>query len=107
LIDWTIISAVVVAAIAAGGTVLVARLQNKGRPEHALIDQLQEEVRSLRDDKAKEMSEMKKDILELKDEQRKSRARELILADYINKLRRHIENGNPPPAPDWPAGVYD
>lgn len=107
MIDWTIIGGIIVAAIAAGGTFLGVRVQNKGRPEHALIDQLQEEVNSLRDDKAKDMAEMKRDIADLKDEQRKSRARELVLADYINKLRRHIELGNPPPAPEWPAGLYD
>ena len=107
MIDWTVIAAVTVAAIAAGGTYLAARVQNKGRPEHALIDQLQEEVTSLRTEKSKEMTEMKKDIAELKAEQSKAKRRERIRDDYINKLRRHIEDGNPPPAPDWPEGLYD
>ena len=107
MIDWTIIGGVTVAAIAACATILAARVQNKGRPEHALIDQLQEEVRSLRDDKAKDMADMKKDIAELKAEQSKAKQRERIRDDYINKLRRHIEAGNPPPPPEWPEGLYD
>ena len=97
----------VVALIAGGFAVYTAKIQHKGRPEHALIDQLQEEIASIRTEKAAELSAMKKDISDLKDEQRKSKKRERIRDDYINKLRRHIEEGKPPPAPEWPAGLYD
>ena len=97
----------VVALIAGGFAVYTAKIQHKGRPEHALIDQLQEEIASIRTEKAAELSAMKKDISDLKAEQKASKRRERIRDDYINKLRRHIEDGNPPPAPDWPEGLYD
>ena len=106
-VDWAIISPLVVGMIAAGTGWLTAKIQHKGRPENALIDQLQEEVASIRTEKAAEVALMKKDIADLKDEQRASKKRERIRDDYINKLRRHIEAGMPPPPPEWPEGLYD
>ncbi|AYN55804.1 hypothetical protein PP635_gp25 [Arthrobacter phage Auxilium] len=97
----------IVALIAGAFAVYTAKIQHKGRPEHALIDQLQEEVASLRTGRDTEIALMKKDISDLKTEQDKSKRRERIRDDYINKLRRHIEEGKPPPAPEWPAGLYD
>jgi outer membrane murein-binding lipoprotein Lpp len=94
--EWTIVGSVAVAAITVCGTWLATKVQHKGKPENALIDQLQEE-----------MGAMRQDITDLKTEQQKSKRRERIRDDYINKLRRHIEDGNPPPAPDWPEGLYD
>ena len=94
--DWAFIGPIIVGAIALIGTLLANMIQHRGKPENALIDQLQEE-----------MGAMRKDISDLKTEQIRSRRREQIRDDYINKLRRHIEDGNPPPAPEWPAGLYD
>lgn len=94
--DWALINPLIVATIALTGAVVTNKAQNRGRPENALIDQLQEE-----------MTSMRSDITALKTEQARSRRREQIRDDYINKLRRHIEDGNPPPAPEWPAGLYD
>lgn len=106
-IDWTFLGAVTVAALTTAGTFLTTRIQHKGRPEHALIDQLQEQVVALRTEKADDIASMKKDIADLRAEQERSKRRERIRDDYINRLRRHIEDGNPPPAPEWPAGLYD
>ena len=94
--DWAFIGPIIVGAIALIGTLVANMIQHRGKPENALIDQLQEE-----------MGAMRKDISDLKTEQIRSRRREQIRDDYINKLRRHIEDGNPPPAPEWPAGLYD
>lgn len=89
------------------GAWLVAKIQHKGKPENALIDQLQEQIKDDREAKEKEMAAMKTDISELKDEQKKSKRREVIRDNYINKLREHINLGNPPPPPEWPDGLYD
>jgi hypothetical protein len=97
----------VVAIVAAAGGWLSMKVQHKGKPENALIDQLQEEIAAIRAEKTRELAETKKDIADLKAEQTKSKKRERIRDDYINKLRRHIEDGNPPPAPEWPEGLYD
>lgn len=94
--DWALVGPIIVGVIAVVGTLVSTRIQHRGKPENALIDQLQEE-----------MGSMRSDIAELKLEQQRSKKRERIRDDYINKLRRHIEDGNPPPAPDWPAGLYD
>lgn len=94
--DWVIAGPVVTGLIAAGVAVLVAKMQNKGRPENALIDQLQEEL-----------TRHSGRISSLESEQTKAKRRERVRDDYINKLRRHIEDGNPPPPPVWPADLYD
>jgi hypothetical protein len=95
-INWTVVASILAPFLVLCGTWLTVKIQHKGKPENALIDQLQEE-----------MSSMRGDITDLKNEQQKSRRRERIRDDYINKLRRHIEEGKPPPAPEWPAGLYD
>jgi len=94
--DWAIVGSVAVAVVGLCGTWLATKIQHKGRPENALIDQLQEEL-------ARQSARI--DGLEL--EQRNAKKRERIRDDYINKLRRHIEAGNPPPPPEWPEGLYD
>ncbi|WNM72243.1 hypothetical protein SEA_GUSANITA_22 [Arthrobacter phage Gusanita] len=105
LLTWA--GGILVALIAGASAWLTAKIQHKGRPEHALIDQLQEEVASLRKGRDEEIAVMKKDIADLKTEQNKSKKRERIRDDYINKLREHINAGNPPPPPAWPEGLYD
>ena len=94
--DWAIIGSVAVAVVGVCGTWLAAKIQHKGRPENALIDQLQEEL-----------TRHAARIDSLESEQTKAKKRERIRDDYINKLRRHIEDGNPPPPPAWPDGLYD
>jgi uncharacterized membrane protein YgaE (UPF0421/DUF939 family) len=106
-IDWAIVSPIVVALFGMSGMWLTAKIQHKGKPENALIDQLQEQIKDDREAKDKEIAAMKVDINDLKTEQQKSKRRELIRDNYINKLRRHIEEGKPPPAPEWPEGLYD
>jgi len=96
MIDWPLVGPWIVAAIGVGGAWVTAKIQHKGRPENALIDQLQEEMASMRGD-----------ITALKVEQNKARRRELIRDNYINRLRDHINAGNPPPPPEWPEGLYD
>jgi sugar phosphate isomerase/epimerase len=95
--DWAQIApGVIVAALGFGGAFLTTWIQNKGRPENLLIDQLQEEL-------ARHATR----IGGLESEQGKAKKRERIRDDYINKLRRHIEAGSPPPPPEWPEGLYD
>lgn len=96
VIDWALVGPLVVGLIAAVAGWVTTRIQHRGKPENALIDQLQEE-----------MTTMRKDIAELKLEQNQAKKRERIRDDYINKLRRHIEAGMPPPPPEWPEGLYD
>jgi len=96
VIDWTIVASFAVPVLALCGTWLTVRIQHRGKPENALIDQMQEEMKAMRED-----------IAGLKTEQAKSKRRERIRDDYINKLRRHIEESKPPPAPEWPDGLYD
>ena len=105
--DWAIVGSVAVAVVGLCGAILTARIQHKGRPENAIIDQLQEQIKDDREAKEKEMAVMRADILDLKTEQQKSKRREMIRDNYINRLREHINLGNPPPPPEWPEGLYD
>lgn len=108
MIDWaTILPTAVVAVIGAAGGWLTMTIQHKGKPENALIDQLQEQIQSNRIATKETTDAMKADIVELKAEQAKARRREMIRDNYINKLRDHINAGNPPPPPEWPEGLYD
>lgn len=107
MIDWATLGPYVVAVLGVGGTWLTTKIQHKGKPENALIDQLQEQITSDRAATKETTDGMKADIRELKDEQRKAKRRELIRDNYINKLRDHINAGNPPPPPEWPDGLYD
>lgn len=105
--DWAVIGPYVVGVFGALVAWLTARIQNKGRPENAMIDQLQEQIKDDREAKEREMNVMRSDIAELKDEQKKSKRREHIRDNYIILLREHINLGNPPPPPAWPEGLYD
>lgn len=95
------------AAITAIVAIVTVKVQHKGKPENALIDQLQEQITSDRAATKDTTDAMKADIKDLKDEQKKAKKRELIRDNYINKLRDHINAGNPPPPPEWPEGLYD
>lgn len=95
-INWAVASPWIVGVIGLAGMWLTAKIQHKGKPENALIDQLQEE-----------MVAMRGDIAALKSEQNKARRREMIRDNYINRLRDHINAGNPPPPPEWPEGLYE
>ena len=96
MVDWQAIGPYIVAVITGGVAWATAKIQHKGKPENALIDQLQEEL-----------SRLGTRIDTLESEQNKAKKRERIRDDYINKLRRHIEAGMPPPPPEWPEGLYD
>lgn len=96
------IVSVTVAAIGVLGVWISNRAQ-KGTRENALIDQLQEQLtaadkRSDKQDERMEKIEGKITVL-----QRVSRIR----LEYIYLLRRHIDAGSPPPAPEWPPGIED
>jgi hypothetical protein len=95
-IDWPQAGPYIVAVIGFGGAWLTTKIQHKGKPENALIDQLQEEI-------ARHAAR----ITGLETEQNKAKRREMIRDNYINKLREHINLGNPPPPPEWPEGLYD
>ena len=95
--EWAQLTpAVIVAVIGFGGAWVTSKIQNKGRPENVLIDQLQEEL-----------TRHAARITGLESEQYKAKKREQIRDNYINRLREHINQGNPPPPPEWPDGLYD
>lgn len=107
VIEWSTVGPYIVAVITGGVAWLTAKIQHKGKPENALIDQLQEQIKDDREARELETAAMKADIAELRAEQNKAKRRERIRDDYINRLREHINLGNPPPPPAWPDGLYD
>lgn len=104
--NWGVVAQVfvpiVVGALAAWATRAASRAQ-KGSRENALIDQLQEQL--IQADKRADKQDERLDKMEAKLNQvlRVSRVR----LDYIYRLRHHIDTGQPPPAPEWPAGIHD
>lgn len=89
-IDWGLIGpGAIVALIALASAWLTARIQHRGKPENALIDQLQEEMKSMR---------QRMDNFE---------ARDLVYIPHIIRLNLHIEQGLGPPAPKIPRVIQD
>lgn len=86
-IDWTQAGPYVVAVIGVAGTWITAKIQHKGRAENALIDQMQQELASLR----ARMNGFE--------------ARDLVYIPHILRLNMHIEQGLGPPAPKIPKVI--
>ena len=86
-IDWTQAGPYVVAVIGAFGAWLTTKIQHKGKPENALIDQMQQELASLR----ARMNGFE--------------ARDLVYIPHILRLNMHIEQGLGPPAPRIPKVI--
>jgi hypothetical protein len=87
MIDWAIISPVVVGVLGIAGMWITAKVQHKGRPENALIDQMQQELASIRS---------RMNAFE---------ARDLVYIPHIIRLNMHIEQGLGPPAPKIPKVI--
>lgn len=88
-IDWPQAGPYVVAVIGAFGAWLTTKIQHKGKPENALIDQMQEEMRSMR----KRMDGFE--------------ARDLVYIPHIIRLNAHIDQGLGPPAPRIPRVIQN
>lgn len=88
--EWgNVVALVVVAVIAALSTRAASRIQHKGKPENALIDQMQEELSKMR---------RRMDRFE---------ARDRVYIPHILRLNHHIETGLGPPAPPIPNVIID
>jgi hypothetical protein len=90
----TAIPTIAVAVIAAIAGIVVAILNRRGNRENALIDQLQDEVKSAREQLGKVETRVDDSL-----------RRERIRDDYIHELRDHIDQRKPPPPPPWPEGL--
>lgn len=86
-IDWPQAGPYVVAVIGFAGAWLTTKIQHKGKPENALIDQMQQELASLR----ARMNGFE--------------ARDLVYIPHILRLNMHIEQGLGPPAPKIPKVI--
>ncbi len=51
------------------------------------------------------LNERQEENVALRVENAELRRTQRIQDDYIGVLRRHINDGNPPPPPDWPVGL--
>ncbi|GIE70718.1 hypothetical protein [Actinoplanes palleronii] len=62
--------------------------------------------RKLRTDSGQQLlNERQEDIVALRQENAELRRHRRIQDDYIGQLRRHINDGSPPPPPAWPDGL--
>ena len=95
-VDWAAVGPYVVAVVGFGGAWLTSKIQNKGRPENALIDQLQEN----------QVSQDKK-IARLETRQIRFEARDRVYIPHIIRLNMHIEQQLGPPAPKIPKVIQD
>lgn len=102
--DWdTIIASTIAGVLLLWGTITTARASNRGRPENALIERLQQQ-QARTDTRVRELEEAFAQQERLRLEERRRHHEETrIRDDYINMLRHHISLGNPPPPPPWPS----
>jgi len=104
--NWAVFASIVVPIAVAGLGALglwVSHRTQKGSRENILIDQLQEQLDRADDRSDKQDARMGQIEARLQAVERISRGR----LEYIYVLRRHISNGEPPPAPEWPPGIND
>lgn len=87
--NWAVASPWIVGLIGLGGMWLTAKIQHKGKPENALIDQMQQEMASMR---------RRMDGFE---------ARDLVYIPHILRLNMHIDQGLGPPAPKIPRVIQN
>jgi len=76
------------------GAWLVAKIQHKGKPENALIDQLQEQQIA----QDRKLARLEKRIVDFE-------ARDEVYIPHIIRLNLHIEQGLGPPAPKIPKVI--
>lgn len=100
------IAAAVIGALVTWATV---RVQHKGKPENALIDQLQEQMADRDEFWRTQISSIRATAEDAKatadraeSKANKAERRERLLMDYAARLRRQIEDGHPPPPIEWP-----
>lgn len=96
VIDWALVGPVVVGLISAGAVLVTTRIQHRGKPENALIDQLQEQQKA--SDERLEKLEARIKAFE---------ARDQVYIPHIIRLNLHIEQGLGPPAPKMPKVILD
>ena len=101
--EWLI--ALVVAVVGASGVWLGNILSNRTASkaltqngENNLIDQLQEELRTYREDAGHRATIQEGRLTALENNSNGYR-------EHIYELRSHIWDGKPPPPPEWPAGL--
>jgi len=105
--EWIITALITlaVATIGASGVWLGAILSNRtaskvvaSTAENTLIDQLQEELRTYREDAGRRATaqDIRMDRLETNSDGYRA---------HIYELRSHIWEGSPPPPPAWPVGL--
>lgn len=113
---WQFLGTVATAALALLGIWLSTRTTGqttRTTDAQQLIDQMQEEAARLRADHTEEMTriemrhkeqmdEVKVRLADLASATGRLEDRELILLDYVQALRHHIDQGAGPPPPTWP-----
>ena len=84
----------IVALIAAGSAWLTSKIQHQGKPENAIIDQLQENQAS----QSTRMASMERRIAAFEE-------RDVLYIPHIIRLNAHIERELGPPAPRMPKAI--
>ncbi|MDJ0321646.1 hypothetical protein [Pseudarthrobacter sp. PS3-L1] len=118
--DWGAIVTVSVALIGFAGVVVTKRVQ-KGTRENTLIDQLQEQIESMKAEHAADKEARRLERIEqakdqetrrlerIEDHRRMSKIeqRDRVYIPHILKLNRHIDQNLGPPAPPVPNPVQE
>lgn len=113
---WLLLGTIVTAAGGLFGTwrqLKQQARQTKTTDAQQIIDQLQEigsaaeerhqrEVDTLEGRYLRELVEVRLTVTELTGRVNRVEGRERVLLDYVAALRFHIDQGRPPPPPEWP-----
>lgn len=85
-------------SVVSDGTVVAAFIGLLGVLVSVIVGTRQKATSELIDDLTSELARLSARVAHLE-------RRDRLLTDYISKLRRHINDGNPPPPPPWPPGL--
>jgi len=94
-IDWVAIGSVLAILLGSGG---LGVFVNKKIPRHTQLIELVADLQEERDKSNDRLDTLEQKLDTLEQKQR-------LRDDYIALLRMHINNGYPPPPPEWPEGL--
>ena len=103
--DTAVIVSVVVALLALTGTVVSVLVAKQQKERDALFEDRQAAQAEALDNLRREVADLRAKYAEAEARIARLERRDRQWANYVHVLRRHINDRQPPPPPEWPPGL--